>query len=206
MRSFPVVAREGWLVILVSGAASIGAARMGWEVVAVVFGVVTVVAILLFRDPPRAVPAQPLAVVAPVDGRVILIEPTDRGPLEGEALRITVRVNHAGAYSVRSPTEGKVLNLRDNVRAGSRLTGRSGLWVRTDEDDDVLLIMRGFSRLAMPATFVGFGERLGQGQRFAFIRLATHADIYVDLASRVAVKPGDHVLSGSSVLAYLVHQ
>ncbi len=200
------MAREGWPVILVSVAATVGSVRLGWEIAAFAFGALTVAAILLFRDPPRAVPAQPLAVVAPVDGRVVLIEPTDRGPLEGEALRITLRINPAGAYSVRSPTEGKVLNLRDNVRAGSRLTGRNGLWVRTDEDDDVLLIMRGFSRLAMPAAFVGYGERLGQGQRFAFIRLATHADVYVDLASRVAVKPGERVLSGSSVLAYLVHQ
>ena len=178
---------------------------MGWPVAAAVFAVLTALFILLFRDPPRAVPSQPLAVVAPVDGRVMLIEPTDRGPLEGEALRITLRVNHAGAYSVRSPAEGKVLNLRDNLRDGSRLTGRPGLWLRTDEGDDVLLIMRGFSRLAMPAAFVGYGERLGQGQRFAFLRLATHADVYVDLNSRVAVKPGDHVLSGSGVLAYLVH-
>ena len=46
-----------------------------------------VLLVLLFRDPDRTIPAAPLAVVSPVDGKVIDIAPTDKGMLRREAQR-----------------------------------------------------------------------------------------------------------------------
>jgi len=99
-----------------------------------------------------------------------------------------------------------VLNLRDNISAGSRMTGVSGLWVRTDEDDDVVVLMIGSRRIAKPRSFCGYGERLGQGQRFAFIRLARRARIYLPISSSVEVKVGQRVRAGADVLAEFTRQ
>ncbi len=203
IRQYPVIAREGWPFIVAVLLLAIAAIRIGGlHLLLPVFFLLGVL-VLLFRDPGREVPSRPLAVIAPVDGRVMKVEPTDRGMLEREAMRIVVRINHFGAYTARSPTEGKILNLRDNLSGGSRLSGISGLWVRTDEGDDVVVLMRGRRRIGRPRSFVRYGERLGQGQRFAFIRLARFAEVFVPLASDLQVKVGDTVRAGGDALAEL---
>jgi phosphatidylserine decarboxylase len=164
------------------------------------------VLLLLFRDPPRKIPSIPEAILSPVDGRVVAVEPTDRACIEGEAVRIRIRINHFGAYTARSPVAGQVLNLRDNMAAGSRLTGQSGLWVRSDSEDDVVFLLQGPHYFGRPVSFVRYGERLGQGQRCAYVRLASHAEVYVPLKSRMRVKGGDYVQAGTDILATLVRK
>lgn len=205
-RRFPLVAREGWPFILTVLLVAIAATRLGGVALLLPALLLLAVLVVLFRDPPRDIPSRPLAIVSPVDGRILVVEPTDRGALQREAIRILMNVNHIGAYTMRSPVEGKVLNLRDNLSDGSRLTGMSGLWVRTDEGDDVVVMLQGPKRIGSPRAFIGYGERLGQGQRCAFIRLARRVEIFIPLNSRVSVEVGQRVRAGSDVLGLLVHK
>lgn len=205
MRQFPLIAREGWPFIGAAMLMAIAATRIGGVVLLVPVSTLMILLILLFRDPPRRVPSRPLALISPVDGKVVAIRPTDKGLLEREAMLIEIKINHFGAYTARSPTEGKVLSLRDNLRAGSRLTGISGLWVRTDEGDDVVVLILGKRRIAQARSFVGYGERLGQGQRFASIRLAARVQVFVPLGACMEVKVGQRVKAGTDALAELVH-
>lgn len=206
LRQYPLIAPEGWPFIAAAGLGCVLGLRMGSPLMFGASATLALVLLLLFRDPPRKLPSLPDAVVSPVDGRVVAVEPTDRACIEGEAMRIRIRINHFGAYTARSPAAGQVLNLRDNMAAGSRLTGQSGLWVRTDSDDDVVLLMDGPRYIGGAVAFVRYGERLGQGQRCAYIRLASHAEVYVPLKSRVRVKRGDYVSAGTDILATLVHK
>lgn len=203
---FPVVAREGWPFI---GAVLFGgllAMRLqAWPVMAATVPLLALL-LLLFRDPTRRFASMPDSVLSPLDGRVLSVEPTDRSCLEGEAVRIRIRVDHLGAYTARSPVAGEVLNLRDNAAAGSRLTGAGGLWVRTEHGQDVVVLMYGPRLLGRPLAFVGYGQRLGQGQRCAYVRLASHAEVYVPLSSRVLVKPGDYVRAATEAIAELVRK
>ncbi|MFK7887797.1 MAG: phosphatidylserine decarboxylase [Gammaproteobacteria bacterium] len=201
LRRYPIIAREGWPFIVVGLLLMMVATRVGGAALWISVGALLVILVLLFRDPRRRVPAVPLGVVAPVDGRILSIKPTDKGELRREAMMIEMTVNHFGAYMARSPAEGKVLDLRDNLAAGSRMTGGSGLWVRTDEGDDVVVLMVGVRQIAKPRSFVGYGERLGQGQRFAFIRLARRARIFLPLDCQLRVKEGQRVRAGSDLLA-----
>lgn len=199
-----LIAREGWLFISGSVLLCILALRLGNVTLGVVGVVSLVLFVLLFRDPPREIPSAPLAVLSPVDGRVLSVEHTDRGCLEREATCITIRVNNFGAYSVRSPVEGKVLNLQDNFSDGSRMLGLSGLWLRTDEGDDVVVLLDA-PRWLRARSFVGYGERLGQGRRFAFMRLTRRARVFIPITSRVEVREGDYVRAGADELAMVVH-
>jgi phosphatidylserine decarboxylase len=170
------------------------------------FALVTVALILLFRDPERSVPSKPLSVLAPVDGRVLRVTPTDKGLLRREAMLIEIRVNPLGAYTMRSPVEGKVYDPRDNIGAGSRLSGRSGLWIHTDEEDDVVVCFAGLPGIGHPKAFVGYGERLGHGQRCAFLRLTQRCEVYLPASARVRVDPGDTVKAGVTTIAELSHK
>ncbi|MDH3646191.1 MAG: hypothetical protein OER80_05415 [Gammaproteobacteria bacterium] len=199
-----LISREGWLFMLGSILLCIVALRIGSVTLGIISLALLIFFILIFRDPPREIPSVPLAVLSPVDGRVLAVEYTDKGALERESTRITIRVDNFGAYTARSPVEGKVLNLQDNYSAGSRLTGVSGLWIRTDENDDVVVLMNA-PRPFRPKSFIGYGERLGQGQPYGFIRLTRRVQVFIPLNSSSKVAAGDYVRAGNDILARLIH-
>ena len=160
---------------------------------------------LIFRDPRRQVPAVPLGVVSPADGVVVDVGVTDRGVLDRESHRIVIRVNSLGTYTARCPIEGKIMDLHSELPESLVTNGSSGLWVRTDEDDDVVLQFRGHRFGLAPLAFLRYGERVGQGQRCAFLRLTRQAEVQLPIASRVLVKTGQRVKAGADVLAKLPH-
>jgi hypothetical protein len=58
--------------------------------------------------------------------------------------------------------------------------------------------------LGSPRAFVRYGERLGHGERFAYLRLARLAEVYLPRAARLRVAAGDRVRAGVNVLADLI--
>lgn len=176
----------------------------GWWAALPLGGLVAAL-VTLFQDPWRDIPAAPLGILSPADGRVAQVTPSGPGILDREAVRITVRINNFGAYTARSPIEGKVLDPRDNLSDHSRWLDVHGMWVRSDEGDDVVVLIHGPRWLGAPRAFLGYGERVGQGQRFAFMRLARTVEIYVPANARVRVEPGQRVRAGTDSLAELRH-
>lgn len=161
--------------------------------------------LLVFRDPRRQIPAIPLGVVSPVDGNVVDVSLTDRGALNGDAHKILLRVDSFGTYSARCPAEGKIMDFRGAVPESAAPGGTSGLWIRTDENDDVVLQFHGHRFGLAPLAFLGYGERVGQGQRCAYLRLTRYAEVQLPINSRVLVSKGQRVSAGTDVLAKLPH-
>lgn len=77
----------------------------------------------------------------------------------------------------------------------------NALWIETDEGKGVVLQFHDFLFGLAPRSFVGLGERLGQGQRCANIRLARIAEVYLPIHGKVHVAPGQKVRAGSDVIA-----
>ena len=204
-RRNPFVASEGIPYMLVVAAAAVAA----WHYFGLLYAMPPVALFsylfLIFRDPARAVPAVPLGVVSPVDGVVVGIGLTDNGTLGGEAQKILVRVDSLGTYTARCPVEGKIMDLGAESEKPRILADASGLWVRTDENDDVILRFTGHRFGLAPLAFLRFGERVGQGQRCAYLRLTRMAEIQLPLAARIQVTEGQRVSAGSDVLAKLPH-
>ena len=200
----PIVAQEGWpllAVLVLALAVSLAAGLSTWLTVGL--AVVFAAALLLFRDPVRSVPSSPNGVIAPVDGRVLQVELARDAVLPGEWMRLSIRPNPLGAYTVRAPIEGKVLNPRVEARRDDGTPGPSGLWLRSEERDNVVLVFRGPGWLPRPQAFVNYGERLGQGQRFAYLRLAPKAELYLPAGAAMEVAPGDRIRAGEQVVANL---
>jgi len=198
-----MICREGWPWLIAAMIAAGVIFRIWGSVSSIPALLLIAWLFFLFRDPGRDVPANPLAVVAPVDGQVVEVVRYRDGVLPGKWKRITLRTNHLGAYTVRSPIEGAILDVRE--QAGdvdpARLT--CGLWVRREDQDDVVLLFPGRHPRFAPKAFVRYGERVGQGQRFAYLRLASKAEVYLPATAEIRVNTGDRVLAGSSILAEL---
>lgn len=204
-RRNPFVAREGIAYLF----ASLVLAGIGWRLggvpYALPFVLVFLWLVLIFRDPKRSIPAQPLGIVSPVDGVVTEVGLSDCGIVAGEVHKIVIRINSLGTYTARSPVEGKIMDLKCDLPAHASTIDPRGLWVRTDEDEDVVLEFHGYRFGLAPRALQGFGERVGQGQRCAYLRLARYAVVQFPLPSRVLVATGQRVTAGTDVLAKLPH-
>ncbi|MCH7502878.1 MAG: hypothetical protein IIA10_05945 [Proteobacteria bacterium] len=204
-RGNPLVAREGIPILLVAVTGSWLTYKFLGALPALIPALVALWLLLVFRDPHRHIPAAPLGVVSPVDGRVVTVGLADKGVLQGEAHRIVIRINSFGTYTARSPVEGKILDL--NALAAGTVVDypTNALWVQTDEGDDVVLQFHGYRFGLAPRSFMRFGERLGQGQRCAYLRLTRFAEVHLPIDSKILVEPGQTVVAGADLIAKVPH-
>lgn len=197
------VARGGWYIIIpmVVLVFVLHATIDWWAGLPVALLLIPV--ILFFRDRPCRVAAEPLAVIAPMDGTVTHRRECYDPFLDREAIRITIRLSLFGAYYFRSPVEGTTLELSGEAVAGFPGTVS---WLRTDEGDDIVVtVSHGITLGARPCRG-SYGERVGQGRCCGTRRLALQVDVYLPVHSRVMVDLHTRVQAGSTVLGKLVHK
>ncbi len=188
-RRNPFVAQEGLPLLVLAASAVILLYRYTEPLYALLPAASFIILFLIFRDPRRVGPSVALGIVSPVDGTVVQVEDIETGMLERPVHRITIRVNAFGTYTARSAIEGKIMNLPEK-----------GLWVQTDEGDDVVVTFSGYRFGLAPRAFARFGERLGQGQRCAYLRLTRFASVEIPADGRVDVEPGQAVTAGVDLL------
>lgn len=204
-RRSPLIAREGIPVLLATFIiAALSWYFLGW-ITSIVPAVATVALFFLFRDPHRDVPAHPLAAVSPVDGVVVEITSSENAVTNSPAHKITIRINAFGTYTARAPVEGVILDAHGKSVDPEIAADSPGLWIRTDEGDDVLLRFHGNRCGLAPRGFARYGERVGQGQRCAYLRLARFAEVYLPITSRVQVVAGQGIVAGTGILGSLPH-
>ncbi len=209
----PILAREGWVHTAVTGiAAALVHYTLGW-LWALPLWLAFAFVVQFFRDPPRTIPAAPLAIVCPADGRIIAVGDAHDPYLERPAKRVSVFMNIFNAHSNRSPTEGKVMErwyqsgrfLKATLDKASELNERNALWIQTDEGDDVVVVQVAGLLARRILCDKQPGERVAQGERYGFIRFGSRVDVYMPSNSQIRVSLGDKVKAGSDIIALLIH-
>lgn len=201
----PFVAQEGLPLIVLAAALVALFVRYLDPWLALLPAVVFVLLFMLFRDPRRYVPPVALGIVSPVDGEVVAVDTTDQCVVQGEAHRVRIRVDAWGTYTARAPIEGRVMDLQSRTDGVGPECPTNALWLETDEGDSVVLQFHEYRFGLPPKSFVGLGERVGQGQRCAYIRLATYAEIYLPLDGKVHVEVGQKLNAGSDLIGAVPH-
>lgn len=200
---YPYFSRVGWLPFSASAALGLACGHFvgwGWSLP---FWLGCLFIVYLYRDPEREIPSSPLAVVSPADGTVAAVEQVQDPYLDREAIRLQIDMSHAGVYSTRSPVEGKILEPRN---AGDDSDQPHGVWLKTDEDDDLVVVMHRGLLKNLPRCHVRIGERVGQGQRCGYIQTGGRVEVYLPANSRPQVTGGEQVKAGCDVIATLVHR
>lgn len=210
----PLLAREGWPFISISVLLALGVHALwgGW--VALPLYVIAVFVIQFFRDPPRAVPAEPNAVLSPADGRIVKVEKAHDPYANREALLISVFMNVFNVHSNRSSVDGQI----------TRVQYFPGLFVNADLDKastenerNAVVIDAQIAGATHTVTLVQVagliarrilcyvqpGDTLHKGQRYGFIRFGSRVDVYLPLTATPLVVPGEKVSATTTVLATL---
>ena len=104
----PVIAREGWTRILLAIAVAMLVHALAGLWIALPFWIVALLVLQFFRDPPRAIPDLPGAIVSPAHGRVVAIQPSV-DPFSGEpSTRGSVFMNIFSVHPNRIPIHGAI--------------------------------------------------------------------------------------------------
>ncbi|MBX9917103.1 MAG: phosphatidylserine decarboxylase [Nitrosomonas sp.] len=205
----PIIAREGWLHIVIAFAVAVGATELlGW-LWALPFWTIALFVLQFFRDPPREVPKDPNAILAPADGRIVAVEKTQDPYLDREALKISVFMNVFNVHSNRSPVDGEVRDkwyfpgkfVNADLPKASLENERNALWIKTDRGADVTCVQVAGLIAKRILCHVSPGEHLARGQRFGFIRFGSRVDVYLPLNTKINVNIGDKVSATLTILA-----
>lgn len=163
-----------------------------------------------FRDPERAIPGEPGAVVSCADGLVTDISAVDYG--EGPRTRISIFLNVFNVHVNRSPIAGTITKLeykrgkfQNAMGAASAELNEQNICTVRGQDGQVVVFKQIAGLLARRIVFnYKVGDRVERGQRIGLIKFGSRCDVVLSPDSEVRVKKGDKVSGGSSVLAMLL--
>jgi phosphatidylserine decarboxylase len=165
--------------------------------------------LVTFRDPTQSPPSLPLAVVSPLHGRVLAVGPSRDPWLKREAESFVIETGMFDIRSIYAPVEGKILEqwskVPDIEPGDENPAHSSAYWIRTDEDDDIVLVITRSSWGGQVRFNYNPGERIGQGRRIGFANFGCRARLYLPPGSRYEVALGEHVSAGSGIVGSLVH-
>ncbi|OGA70083.1 MAG: phosphatidylserine decarboxylase [Betaproteobacteria bacterium RIFCSPLOWO2_12_FULL_65_14] len=206
----PIVAREGWPFLAAAAAVSLLAAYfLGWW--SIPLWLLTLFILQFFRDPPRELPDDPRAVVAPADGRIVEVSRAEDPYLRRQALKVSVFMNVFNVHSNRSPVDGVVKErwyfpgafVNAALDKASLSNERNALWLRTRDGADVTCVQVAGLIARRILCYVDAGAELTRGQRFGFIRFGSRVDVYLPIDAEVKAAIGEKVFAAESVLAWL---
>jgi phosphatidylserine decarboxylase len=161
-----------------------------------------------FRDPERVVPSDPGAIVSPADGRVVVI--TDESHAGRAGKRISIFLAVWNVHVNRTPAAGTITTLE--YRPGKFFAAMKAEASTQNEQNIFTLATDGgeivFKQIAgliarRVVSWKKAGDVVQRGERIGLVRFGSRADVWLPAQARIAVKLGDHVAGGSSVLAFL---
>ena len=166
-----------------------------------------------FRDPERAGERGDALVVAPADGKVVMMTEVDEPTfIHGRAMRISIFMNvfsvHVNRYPVSGTVKyvnyapGKFLNAVSEESSLSNEMRSVGI-----ESGENRVLVRQIAGLIARriVTYSREGDRAVQGERFGIIRFGSRVDVFLPADSRVRVQLGQQTTAGSTILAELTH-
>lgn len=166
-----------------------------------------------FRDPERRADVDPRAILSPADGVVCAIG--DAGPPAigggdcGSATRVSVFMNVFDVHVNRSPAAGRVVAVEH--RAGRFFNASLDKASEHNERCAATLELADGRRMAV-VQIAGLvarrivcrarpGDELARGERFGMIRFGSRVDTYLPRGFAPAVRVGERVRAGETVIA-----
>lgn len=159
-----------------------------------------------FRDPERAAPADPAAVVSPADGRVMEVVEEPNGARPGR--RVSVFLAVWDVHVNRAPMAGRIEKVeyrpgRFHAAMRSRASAENEqnvIYLATPRGEIVFRQIAGW--IARRVMFwKSVGDAVSIGERVGMIRFGSRMDVWLPLDAEIVVQPGQRVAAGTSILA-----
>lgn len=169
---------------------------------------------MFFRNPKRRLFIEEGAIIAPADGKVVVVEETTEGEyFKDRRLQISIFMSVKNVHINRNPISGQVKYFKYHPgkyllawNPKSSTDNERTTFVIEDEDDNVEIMMRQIAGTVARRIkfYVEEGDEVTQGSEIGFIKFGSRVDLYLPLDSKVEVKIGEKVKGGQTVIARVV--
>ena len=166
-----------------------------------------------FRNPVRVLEIDdPNFVIAPADGRVVVIEPTEENEYFHEKrLQVSIFMSPFNVHANWYPIEGTIL-------VSSHQKGRhKGAWLpkSSTENERSLIVIETPSKIQIAVrqvagamarrivTYAKVGKQCHRNTHLGFIKLGSRVDMYLPLNTEMFVDVGDSVRGNETIIARL---
>lgn len=172
--------------------------------------VVLVLVLQFFRLPSIEVIKNEKQVLAPADGKVVVIEETEEPEhLKSRRKQVSIFMSPINVHVNRMPVSGTITYAR--YHPGKYLVAwhpkssteneRTTIAVKMKNGTEVLFRQIAGALARRIKWYVKEGQPLEQGDEFGFIKFGSRVDIFLPLDARVTVKIGDVTKGGKTVIA-----
>lgn len=215
-----MLAPEGYstvlIVFLFSAALAWGASYLveHWSVYLIYFALAILCALILFffRDPKRITPDGNNLIIAPADGRIVMIKKVEEKTyLKQEAIQISIFLSPLDVHVNRVPVTGKLEYLEYFPgkflmaweEQASHQNERAHFGVRHPSGQKFLFKqITGFMARRI-VYHIREGDTLQAGQRFGIMKFGSRMDILMPADVEIKVKEGDRTVAGESIVGVI---
>jgi phosphatidylserine decarboxylase len=177
-----------------------------WTFLALVLLLFALFIFSFFRDPERSIPRDEGAVVAPADGRVLVITDEDHAGRPGT--RISIFLAIWNVHVNRSPATGTITNMEYRkgkfvaaMRENASFENEQNVFSLATEAGEMIFKQIAGLIARRVVSWKKAGDRVQRGERIGLVRFGSRADLWLPKDAEILVKVGDHVKGGTSVLA-----
>jgi phosphatidylserine decarboxylase len=163
-----------------------------------------------FRIPIFQIKKNENQVLAPADGKVVVIEETDEPEyLKSRRKQVSIFMSPINVHINRMPVSGTISYAK--YHPGKYLVAwhpkssteneRTTLVAKMNSGTEILFRQIAGALARRIKWYVKEGQPLQQGDEFGFIKFGSRVDIFLPLSAKVAVKIGDITKGGKTVIA-----
>lgn len=168
--------------------------------------------IYFFRNPERQPPHNPNWIIAPADGKVVVIEETiEKEYLQEPRIQLSIFMSPLDVHVNRNPVSGKMQYIQ--YHKGKYLVAwhpkssteneRTTFVIQMPNGLNILLRQIAGAVARRIRWYVEEGQEVTQGQEFGFIKFGSRVDIFLPLNAKIVAELGQQTQAGKTVLAEL---
>lgn len=166
--------------------------------------------ISFFRIPRRQLMLGNNLVVAPADGKVVVIEEVyDEEYFKDKRLQVSIFMSPANVHQNRNPVSGEVVY--NQYHKGKYLVAwhpkssteneRHSVVIRNSKGDEILVKQIAGALAKRIVNYLSVGQKVEQCTEMGFIKFGSRVDVLLPLNAKVSVKLNEVVKGGVTVLA-----
>ncbi|MFQ3575006.1 MAG: phosphatidylserine decarboxylase family protein [Cytophagales bacterium] len=208
----PTISLAGMFCLLVNAIPRWAAPQLQWlHILALMLSLALMYIVLqFFRNPKRKTILNENDVIAPADGRVVVIEEVFEDEyLKDKRLQISIFMSPFNVHVNRNPCSGIISYFK--YHPGKYLVAwhpkssteneRTTCVVKKENGVEVLYRQIAGALARRIVWYVKEQQKVKQGEEFGFIKFGSRVDIFLPLDAKVNVKIGDITKGGESVIA-----
>lgn len=165
-----------------------------------------------FRKPTRKTPINPNHIIAPADGKVVVIEEVEETEyFKDRRIQVSIFMSPLNVHCNYNPVSGIISYFK--YHPGKYLVAwhpkssteneRSTIVTKLNSGTEILFRQIAGAMARRLCWYVEEGKPVTQGEEFGFIKFGSRIDVFLPLTAKIKVKIDDKPVGGETVIAEL---